>query len=68
MPSSGGVSVARQSAQETQTVALAASSAADMMPSMAAPSSGGADVDQLAEQVWRLISRRLEIERERRGR
>ncbi|HEY7545590.1 MAG TPA: hypothetical protein VID27_11940, partial [Blastocatellia bacterium] len=65
-PSSGRVSVARQSAPESQTVALAASSAADMMPSVAAPSSGGADVDQLAEQVWRLISRRLEIERERR--
>jgi hypothetical protein len=35
---------------------------------VAASSPGGIDIADVAERVWRMVSRRLEIERERRGR
>ncbi len=61
------VSLARQNAQ-VQPAASGISTGSDVQLSRAASSANKLDIAQVAEQVWRLISRRLEVERERRGR
>ncbi|MEW6211589.1 MAG: hypothetical protein AB1631_24700 [Acidobacteriota bacterium] len=67
----GGQAITTQADSSASMVSLSRQSAsppAFEASTIPASSSGGIDIAQLAEQVWRLISRRLEIERERRGR
>lgn len=64
---SSGVSLARQSAS-VQPASSGTSTNTEVAPPMAASSANQIDIAGVAEQVWRLISRRLEVERERRGR